>query len=69
MKIPEGLNEESLIEIIRRWQHKADEDGWVENLYLHEDKYGGYYLGKDLKKWEEWKRTASSPSLGLLIDW
>lgn len=63
------MDEESLIEIIHRWHHCQDEDGWLNNLYLHDDGEGGWYWGKDLKKWEEYSRTASSPSLGMLIGW
>lgn len=65
------MDEESLIEVIRRWQHHEDETGWLENLYLHhhlpgeyeEEDGDGYYLGRDLQKWESYSRTASSPSL------
>lgn len=73
MRLPEGIDEESFLEIVKRWQRVEDEVGWLESLYLkhgEEEDYpdgdSGYYLGSDLRKWDSWPRTASSPSLGWL---
>lgn len=71
------MDKESLMEIMHRWQHLEDEEGWRDILYLCHHEEGEYdpedgdeyYWVKDLKIWDTYSRTASSPSLGMLIGW
>ena len=65
------MDDESLMNMLHRWQHLKDEDGWRDVLYLHDkdDSEGGWYYGKDMIVWDKWKRTASSPGVGMLIGW